>query len=250
MFTEDELLPLSALQHLVFCERQCALIHVEGQWRDNSLTLEGSHLHRRVDEEAPRREVRGDLVILRGLALRSLRLGLVGRADVVELHRRDASTLGAVSVQGLEGLWIPYPVDYKRGKPKADRCDEVQLCAQALCLEEMLVEPVRGRGLEYVTEGALFYGRQQRRHIVIFDHELRRYTEDIARRLRELVDSGKTPRAEKTAKCKGCSLLDVCMPEAMRRGRSARRYLHATLSDVLNEDDHGFGVPTPGVGAD
>ncbi len=227
MFTEDDLLPLSALQHLVFCERQCALIHVEGQWRDNPLTLEGSHLHRRVDEEAPRREVRGDLVILRGLALRSLRLGLVGRADVVELHRRDPNASNSVPVQGLGGMWMPYPVDYKRGKPKADRCDEVQLCAQVLCLEEMLDV--------HVSEGALFYGSQQRRHIVLFDHELRRHTEGAARRLHELVDSGKTPRAEKTAKCKRCSLLYVCMPEAMRRGRSARRYLHATLADVLNQ---------------
>jgi CRISPR-associated exonuclease Cas4 len=229
MFTEDELLPLSALQHMVFCERQCALIHVEGQWKDNPLTIEGSHLHRRVDEEAPRREVRGDLVILRGLALRSLRMGLVGRADVVELHRRDPGVSNAVPVQGLGGQWLPYPVDYKRGKPKDDRCDDVQLCAQALCLEEMLDV--------HVPEGALFYGRQQRRHVVPFDQELRRNTEDVARRLRELVNSGKTPRAEKTAKCKKCSLLAICMPEAMRRGCSARRYLHTTLSDVLNEAD-------------
>lgn len=239
MYSEDELLPVSGLQHLLFCERQAALIHVEQLWSDNALTIEGSHLHARVDEEAPRREVRGDLVILRGLALRSLRLGLVGRADVVELHRRrlyegrdDRPCLAsAVSVARLPGLWTPFPVDYKRGRPKRDHCDEVQLCAQALCLEEMLAVSI--------LEGALFYGRQQRRHAVAFDGELRQLTEDAAGRFHELIAAGETPRAAKSPKCKRCSLVELCVPEILGRRRSARRYLGAAVSEVVNSGDGG-----------
>jgi CRISPR-associated exonuclease Cas4 len=225
VFAEADLLPLSALQHLVFCERQCALIHIEQQWRDNPLTLEGSHMHGRVDDTAPRRERRGDLVILRGLPLRSLRLGLTGRADVVELHRRGGGVgttarnqlADATGFDGLSDVWSPFPVDYKRGRPKADRCDEVQLCAQGLCLEEMLAVAVPG--------GALFYGRAQQRHAVVFDGELRRTTEETAHRLHDLISSTVTPHAEKMPRCKRCSLLEICMPGAMKRGRSASRYL-------------------------
>ncbi len=227
MYTEDQLLMLSALQHLMVCERQCALIHIEQLWKDNVLTLEGSHMHRKVDETGPRREKRGDLVISRGLPLRSLELGLSGRADVVEFHgvvdpvleERATSTgkAGGVRLQGLKGMWRPYPVDYKRGKPKSDCCDEVQLCAQALCLEEMLGGAV--------PEGALFYGKNQRRQDIVFDDGLRELTVDAARRLHELIDSGRTPRAVKEPKCKNCSLVELCLPETMKQGRSAKAYL-------------------------
>jgi CRISPR-associated exonuclease Cas4 len=164
IFEEDELLPISALQHLVFCERQCALIHIEQVWRDNPLTLEGAHLHARVDERGPWRETRGDVIIVRGLALRSLRLGVAGRADVVEFHRYAGSfslpfggegLAAGVTLVGASGLWVPFPIDYKRGKPKPDLSDEIQICAQALCLEEML-------GVS-VPRAALFYGRLQHR---------------------------------------------------------------------------------------
>jgi CRISPR-associated exonuclease Cas4 len=163
-FCEDDLLPLSALQHLMFCERQCALIHVEQVWADNRLTVEGTHLHRKADSGEA--ESRGDVRTTRGVPLRSLRLGLIGKADVVELHRMHS---------GGKEKWLPFPVEYKRGKPKPDRSDEVQLCAQALCLEEML-------GVEIAT-GALFYGTTRRREDVAFDHELRAETESAAARL-------------------------------------------------------------------
>ncbi|MEX2583660.1 MAG: CRISPR-associated protein Cas4 [Gemmatimonadota bacterium] len=206
MYSEDDLLPLSALQHLLFCERQCALIHVEQLWADNRLTVEGSHLHRRVDE-APG-ETRGDVRIERGIRMRSLRLGLIGRADVVEFHR------------AAEGE-CPFPVEYKRGRPKRDRSDEVQICAQALCLEEMLGVPV--------AAGALFYGVIRRRTDVLFDDALRARTEDAARRLHELVSTGTTPRAAREPKCDGCSMLDLCMPDPPRAARSAARYLERFL---------------------
>jgi CRISPR-associated exonuclease Cas4 len=223
VFTEDSLRPISALQHLVFCERQCALIHLEAAWADNPLTVEGSFLHERVDG-SERREVRGDLVIVRGLQLRSLRLGLVGRADVVELHRSEAGA----PIHGLDGRWQPYPVEYKRGKPKADRCDEVQLCAQALCLEEMLSLSI--------PAGSLFYGAQQRRHEVMIGEELRRATESAVARLHELLDSGETPKCERQPKCRRCSLEAVCMPGSGRR-RSARKWLHRVVRLEPRADD-------------
>ena len=232
---EGDLLPLSSLQHLVFCERQCALIHIEQVWKDNPLTIEGSHMHERVDETGPRRETRGDLIIVRGLALRSLRLGLSGRADVVEFHRIGSGEPSATE----PGVWqsrshsptqrdsgAPFPVDYKHGKPKLDRCDEVQLCAQALCLEEML-------GV-VVPSGALFYGKTQRRHDATFDAELRLQTQTAAAKLHELIASGVTPKVVKEPKCERCSLLAHCLPEAMSPRRSAKRYLREAVRAALS----------------
>jgi CRISPR-associated exonuclease Cas4 len=215
MFTEDDLLPLSALQHLLFCERQAALIHLEQLWADNRLTVEGTHLHERVDH-APG-ESRGEVRIARALPLRSMRLGLSGRADLVELHQVSDET-GAV-LPGVPGFWRPFPVEYKRGRPKAHHADEVQLCAQALCLEEMLGTAV--------SAGALFYGQTRRRHDVSFGDELRRETEDAAARLHRLLASGVTPAPVREPKCDQCSLIDLCLPGAP--AHSARRFLDRLL---------------------
>jgi len=232
-FSEEELLPLSGVQHLVFCERQAALIHVEQVWADNALTVDGAYRHHRVHENAPRRERRGDLVIVRGLSLHSFELGLAGVADVVEFHRSSTAEppgqARSVRLPGATGLWTPFPVEYKRGRPKPHRADEVQLCAQALCLEEML-------GVS-VPEGALFYGKEQRRVPVVFDSELRTLTRNAARRFRELVEAGVTPPAVKEKKCASCSLLPLCMPEAMTGRRSARRYIRASLDRALLPTD-------------
>jgi len=207
MYSEDELLPLSALQHLVFCERQCALIHLEGAWDDNRLTAEGRLLHERVHEAGD--ECRGDVRIARGLRLRSLRLGLTGQADVVEFHRQP------------DGTWRPFPIEYKRGRPKPDACDEVQLCAQAMCLEEML-------GVE-IPQGAIFYGQPRRRHDVALTAALRVQTENAAQRLHELLRSGETPAAVYEKKCDRCSLLELCMPRVAGQRKSAARYLAGAL---------------------
>ncbi len=235
-FTEDDLLPLSALQHLVFCERQCGLMFIDRVWRDNSLTLEGSHMHRRVHEEAPRRELRGDLLIARGVHLRSLTLGVVGVADVVEFHRasppgHDSKEALDVTVKlaGVGGRWRPFPVEYKRGKPKRDRCDEVQLCAQAICIEEML-------GV-VLMDGALFYGASQRRHEVVFTAELREETCRVSRRLHELFAAGTVPRVERQSKCKSCSLVEICRPDVTGPGRSARRYLANAARIARREEE-------------
>ena len=209
MYTEDDLIQLSALQHLVFCERQCALIHIEQLWNENLFTAEGRIMHDKVD--TANHESRGNIRIEYGVPIRSLRLGLIGKADVVEFHRMD------------DGTWMPFPVEYKRGKPKADNCDKVQLCAQALCLEEMLdVE---------VPSGALFYGKKRRRTDVVFDGALRQQTEEAAMRLHELIESGRTPKPVYTAKCDSCSLMQICLPKTIERKRSVKRYLSGAIRE-------------------
>ncbi len=186
-----DLLPISALQHLLFCERQCALIHVEREWSENRFTAEGRVMHERA--HAGPDESRPGVRISRGMEVASARLGLFGQCDVVEFYQ--------------EGRVIP--VEYKRGKPKSHRADEVQLCAQALCLEEMLGRPV--------PLGALFYGEPRRRSEVPFDEALRALTVDTATRLHTLIDSRQTPPAYREKKCDHCSLLPLCMPAIFSR---------------------------------
>jgi len=205
MYTEDDLLPISALQHLIYCERQCALIHIERAWDENLFTAEGRIMHERVHEGG--RESRANVRIARALSLRSLRLGLIGKADVVEFHRLEKS------------LWRPFPVEHKRGKPKADESDKVQLCAQALCLEEML-ETV-------VPHGAIFYGKTRHRQDVVFDDALRKQTEETCTRLHELIHSNKTPKVAHGKKCRNCSLFDGCLPKPIGGRHSVKRYLAA-----------------------
>ncbi|HOI56067.1 MAG TPA: CRISPR-associated protein Cas4 [Phycisphaerae bacterium] len=240
MFNEDDLLPISALQHLLFCPRQCALIHIEGLWSENRLTAEGRQLHQRTHE--PRAaEMRGAVLITRSLPLRSLRLGLSGIADVVEFHQAngdtgqpnvasacaDGQTPDAVALANRPGRWRPFPVEYKRGRPKAGDFDRVQLCAQALCLEEML-------GVA-IAAGALFYGRTRRRKDVLFDAALRARTEQAAADLRSLVASRQTPQAAREPKCKSCSLYDQCLPELAAGRRSALRYTAHAIEQSLTQ---------------
>jgi len=217
-------IPLSALQHLLYCERQCALIHVERAWVENRFTAEGRLLHERSD--AGGTEVRGDVRIARGLGLRSERLGLVGRADVVEFHRVADDDSAGVELPGVEGRWRPVPVEYKRGRAKKGSEDRVQLCAQALCLEEML-------GAE-IPEGALFYGKTRRRKDVTFDRALREETERAAQRVHELVESTQVPPPVADERCERCSLLDVCLPFAPER--SGRAYLETARQAALAEN--------------
>ena len=213
MYSEDDLLPISALQHLLFCERQCALIHIEHVWEENRLTVEGKNLHQRVHQQES--ESRPGIHIARGLRLRSLGLGLVGMADVVEFHQKcELSDLNSSPSQ-------PFPVEYKRGKPKSDHCDEVQLCAQALCLEEMLSVPI--------PAGALFYGTTRRRQEVSFDEPLRTLTAKTAEHLHALIKAGFTPPPIFGPKCEHCSLLNICLPKTACRGKSVERYLEGML---------------------
>lgn len=227
MYDEDDLLPLSAVQHLAFCERQCALIHVEGVWDENRLTALGRNLHERPHEG--QREMRDGVLIARSLPLHSLQLGLSGMADVVEFH---PVAEGGVVLLGQEGRWQPFPVEYKRGKPKPGRCDEVQLCAQAMCLEEMLQVTI--------SEGALFYGEPRRRTPVDLSADLRAETQRLTCRLHEMMHSGVTPVASREARCRSCSLLEQCLPPSRKQARSARGYLKRmieTAQQPIGEDD-------------
>lgn len=208
-FTEADLLPISALQHLMFCERQCALLYLEQTWDENRLTVEGKILHEKVHNG--QNESRGDARIARGLRLRSLKLGLTGQADVVEFRRQ------------ADGTWLPFPVEYKRGRPKPDICDEVQLCAQAMSLEEMLSVTI--------PEGAIFYGQPRRRYAVAFNTLLRAQTESAAKRLHQLFNARQTPPAIYDKKCDNCSLIHLCLPKSAGRNKSATRYLGAMLSE-------------------
>lgn len=225
MFSEDDLIPVSALQHLSFCERQWGLIHLEGIWGENRLTVEGRHLHERAHEDET--EVRRDLRIARGLRLRSLRLGLSGKADVVEFHLvKEADKTCGVRLEGVAGLWRPVPVEYKRGKPKLDACDEVQICAQALCIEEMTGAQVQN--------GMLFYGTPRRRYDVLFDAGLRGKTETLCARLHELTKARKTSAAKYEKKCESCSLIDFCMPKTVGKRTKVERYIMAAISDTAD----------------
>jgi CRISPR-associated exonuclease Cas4 len=213
MFSEDDLLPISALQHMLYCPRQCALIHIERLWAENRLTVEGKHLHERADSGRP--ELRGGVRILRSVQLRSLKLGLYGIADVVEARPIDGG--------GTEY----HLVEYKRGKPKRHDADRVQICAQALCLEEML-----GTTL---ADGDLFYGKTRRRVAVAFDPTLREQTIRTTELLHAMIASGHTPAATyEKEKCDRCSLINLCLPKAAGEGKSASRYLSRTLA-YLNE---------------
>ena len=210
MYSEEDLLPLSGLQHLAFCERQWALIHLEQLWKENVLTQEGAFLHERVHQED--QECREGVRVVRALRLRSFSLGLAGQADVVEFSLLDPSE-------------PPRPVEYKRGRPKRNRCDEVQLCAQSLCLEEMLGVPC--------PKGDLFYGRPRRRHPVVFSEDLREQTRSLAERMHRLTREGRTPPASHGPQCDQCSLQDLCMPRLTEGRRSARRYLAALLREEI-----------------
>jgi len=199
----EDLMPVSALQHFVFCPRQCALIHIERVWADNIFTVEGRILHERVHE------VEGEAAAVgrveRGLPLRSRKLGLIGMADVVEFRKTG------------KGYLQPFPVEYKRGKPKPELCDEIQLCAQAFCLEEMTDVSI--------PEGAIFYGKTRHRHTVHFTTKLREETKRTVFQVREFLALGKTPPPTYGKKCKQCSLTDLCLPKIISRGKEVKQYL-------------------------
>lgn len=208
MIEHDVAVPISALQHYLYCDRQCALIHVERIWQENRHTAEGRVLHERADRFG--HEQRRGVHTAMALPLSCERLGLTGYADVVEFEDTDSGR--AVR-----------PIEYKRGRPKIHRADEVQLCAQALCLEEMLAVSV--------AEGSLFYGQTKRRKRVVFDNELRELTETIARQTQELIASDQTPRAIYDAgKCDRCSLIDHCQPRLMAARRPVADWLNQHIA--------------------
>ncbi len=216
MYSDDDLLMLSGIQHMAFCERQWALIHVEQQWRENVKTTEGHHLHERVDDPLES-DKRGRVITYRAFPLISYQLGVTGRADVVELIYSEEGVL----IDGYEGKWLLHPVEYKRGKQKPDVRDEVQVCAQAICLEEMFNTKI--------VRGSLYYAETRRRIIVEFTPELRQNVFDLAQRMHELFDNGITPLPVYKTHCKSCSLFDICLPLSMFGNGRASEYLQKEL---------------------
>lgn len=215
MYTEDDFIQISALQHYVFCPRQCALIHVENVWQENVYTVRGDILHEKVHTDTY--ETRGALKTVRGLRIHSYRLGIVGRCDVVEFRQEKGYLPPGQNDD--EGNLYAQPVEFKAGQPKDDISDKVQLCAQALCLEEMLNTTVQ--------QGAFFYDRIRRRVQVEIDDQLRKQTEEIVAAVHDLVSRNHVPALDEVLrlagvpparfmeKCRRCSLEDVCQPKAM-----------------------------------
>jgi len=222
-YTDEELLALSGIQHFCFCRRQWALIHVERQWEENLRTAEGRLVHRRVDDPFFT-ESRGDVVVSRAVPLVPYALGLHGVADVVEYIRSE----DGLSLPGREGLWAMRPVEYKRGKPKIDERDEVQLCAQAICLEEMFHV--------HISRGDLYYNEIRRRVPLLLSAGLRERVYKLSEEMHDLFTRGVTPPAEASRKCDLCSLQNICMPKLTKKPLSIRKYLRKHIKDACIED--------------
>lgn len=214
---EEDWLQLSGLQHFAFCHRQWALIHIENQWAENFRTVDGSIMHENAHDQNFR-ESRGDILIVRGLAIHSAELGVSGQCDVVEFHREP----DGISLRNQEGLWKPYPVEYKRGKPKDGQADELQLCGQAMCLEEMLCCTV--------PEGSLYYGESRRRLRVQFTQELRSLVRNDLAEMHDLYKKQYTPKVKPTKSCNACSLKDLCLPK-LTRVKKVSDYLSGAMEE-------------------
>lgn len=204
---EAEFIPISALQHYVFCPRQCALIHLDRRWRENRLTAQGRVLHDRVDTGL--KGLHKGSRIERNVPLISFKWGLRGFADVVEVRNESH----------------PYPIEYKRGRRKTSMADEIQLCAQTLCLEEMMGTNI--------SEGAIFYGQERRRKEVCFDDTLRKVTLETVSAVKNMFKHGQTPKSiYSNQKCSQCSLIEVCQPKMSATANSVSSWLNDVISDL------------------
>ncbi len=216
-YSEEEYVLLSGIQHMAFCERQWALIYIEQAWAENVRTIEGHHLHERVDDPFED-ETRRDLKVVRAMPLVSKTLGLRGVADVVEFHREKVAIEGyACVLDDADGFWRPEPIEYKRGRPKPDDRDAVQLCAQAIALEEMMNVVIRS--------GHLYYGQTRHREPIVFDSALRKRTRELAQNMHRLLNDGKTPKARKGKHCRLCSLVGICQPKLTLKSAPVSDYL-------------------------
>lgn len=221
-YEEDDYLLLSGIQHFCFCRRQWALIHIEQQWDENVRTVEGKQMHENAHDGLSS-ERRGDLVVTRGMAVFSKELGISGSCDVVEFQKNSEG----ISIFGRDGQFLPVPVEYKRGSPKESDADVLQLCAQAICLEEMLVCE-----LQY---GFLFYGEIRRRVKVDFDKDLRKRVSEMFLEMHQYFERRYTPKVKPSASCKACSLNEICLPK-LCKNKSAIAYMQDAVKDDSNEE--------------
>jgi CRISPR-associated exonuclease Cas4 len=218
-YPPEDWLPLSGIQHFVFCRRQWALIHVERQWQDSALTAEGHIMHRRVDDPFFT-EKRRDVIVARSVAVASPALGLTGVCDVVEFTLSPEG----VALPGREGTYVAAPVEYKRGKVKPDHCDEAQLCAQAMCLEAMLAVSI--------PIGYLYYGQTRRRLAVDLGADLRALVQRAAREMHAYFERGYTPRVKPFKGCRSCSLAEICLPQLQTKVPAASDYIKQQLASA------------------
>ena len=218
-YNEEEFLQISGLQHFQFCRRQWALIHIEQLWAENLRTIEGEILHERA-HDASQREKRGELVIVRDMRVFSANLGVSGACDVVEFKKSETG----IPLSGLNGRYRVYPIEYKRGSPRTDLSNHLQLCAQAMCLEEMLCCDI--------LEGALYYGEIRRRENVIFTEELRQTVKSALEEMHQLYERGYTPKVRPSKSCNACSLKELCLPKLMKK-KSVANYLREHLEEQL-----------------
>lgn len=217
-YKEEDFLLLSGIQHYIFCKRQWALIHIEQQWQENLRTIEGAILHEKTHDDTIK-EKRGDLIISRGMGVFSPSMGIVGSCDVVEFYKDP----DGVNIFGRNGTYKVIPVEYKRGKPKEIESDAMQLCAQAMCLEEML--------LCKIPKAYLFYGEIKRRQEIVLDEILRKSVIAMVKEMHELFDKRYTPKVKPSKSCKACSLVDICMPR-LCKNPSVRSYIKNNLMEV------------------
>lgn len=217
MYDEEDYLMLSGIQHFAFCRRQWAMIHIEQQWAENYRTTAGGLMHKKAHDEGSF-EKRGNLLIVRGLRIASRELGLSGQCDVVEFHENE----NGIVLFGYDGKWNPVPVEYKHGSPKENNADELQLCAQAVCLEEMFQTSI--------PEGFLYYGENRRRSSVQFTDALRSEVKKMAGEMHDLFKRGHTPNVKPTKQCKACSLENLCVPK-LQKAMKAREYIRQNIME-------------------
>ncbi|WP_255301189.1 CRISPR-associated protein Cas4 [Bacillus sp. Marseille-P3800] len=214
---EDEYLMLSGLQHFQFCKRQWALIHIEQQWEENVKTIEGQHLHKKADQPFIK-EKRGEKLIVRGMPIQSHELKLSGICDVVEFH----ASKDGVPIHGIDGTYLPFPIEYKRGKPKKGDEDVVQLAAQAICLEDMLVCKV--------DVGYLFYNEIKHRVEVPITDKLKQHVRNITIEMHDYYRRRHTPKVKTGDFCKSCSLQHICLPKLMNK-QTVKRYIEGRVAE-------------------
>ena len=219
MYAEEDYIMLSGIQHFAFCRRQWALIHIEQQWEENYKTTAGELMHKKAHEEGSF-EKRGDLLVTRGLRIASHELGFSGQCDVVEFHQDK----NGITVFGYDGKWSLIPVEYKHGRPKEHNADELQICAQAICLEEMFQTRI--------DEGFLYYGENRRRSKVIFGADLRNEVKNISNEMHELFHKGYTPKVKPSKQCKACSLENLCVPK-LQKIVKVSTYIEQSIHDSI-----------------
>lgn len=215
MYREEDYLNLSGIQHFVFCRRQWALIHIEQQWEENFRTADGRIMHENV-HDASFHEKRGNVIISRALRVSSPQLGISGECDAVEFHKDECG----VNIVGLEGKYKAVPVEYKRGSQKAGDCDRMQLCAQVLCLEDMLCCTI--------PKAYLFYGETLHREEIVIDEKLRTDTKAVIAEMHSYYDRKYTPKGKRTKSCNACSLKDLCLPVICGR-KTVSEYMSGML---------------------